>query len=171
MELFFLCMKIFIARIMDVSIGTLRIIYLGKGKSKTAFICGFCEVFIWFLVAKDALNSDSNSWWIVISYSLGYAVGTYIGSYLSEVFVKGNFGVQVITSRQNHRMIDTLRKAGYAVTVMEVQGKEEKHGKYLLLIEINKHSFEQLSRLIKSMDEKAFIIVNETKYIQNGYIK
>ena len=54
---------------------------------------------------------------------------------------------------------------------MEVQGKEEKQGKYLLLIEINKHSFEQLSRLIKSMDEKAFIIVNETKYVQNGYIK
>lgn len=166
-----MCLKIFIARIMDVSIGSLRIIYLGKGKSKIAFLCGFFEVFIWFLVAKDALNSANNSWWIVISYSLGYAVGTYVGSYMSEVFVKGNFGVQVVTSKQNHEMIDTLRKEGYAVTVVEVQGKEEKSGKYLLMIEIKKHRFEQLSKLIKSMDEKAFITVNETKYVQNGYIK
>ena len=95
-------------------------------------------------------------------------VGTYIGSIISEKFISGNLSVQVIT--ENISLIDKLRDNGYAVSVINIKGKNETD-KYMLVIGINNKSFEKLKVKIKSIDKKAFMIVHETKYIQNGYIK
>ena len=80
MSLFFLCIKVFLARIVDVSLGTFRTIITVKGKALYASIIGFFEVLIWFLVVKEALNTNETGILIGISYALGFAAGTYIGS-------------------------------------------------------------------------------------------
>lgn len=170
MGVIFTCCYIFFGRILDVTCGTLRIIFVGKGKSGYSFLLGFLEVFIWFMVAKDVLSGNS-SWWCVFPYSLGYATGTYIGSLISERFVSGNLGVQVITSDTNKMMITELRNNGYAVSAIEVEGMDHANDKYMLFLEINKKNFNHLKSLIKKIDESAFIVVNETKFVQNGYIK
>ncbi len=164
------CLFIFFARIADVSMGSLRIIFLGKEKSKLAFIFGFIEIFIWFLVAKDVLAADS-PWWVILPYSLGYATGTYVGSLISEKYTSGNLGVQIITSDKDTNVVDHLRENGYAVSVIDVKGKERNSSKYMLFIEIDKKRFDHLRELVKMLDPKAFIVVNDTKYVQNGYFK
>lgn len=164
------CIYIFVARIADVSFGSLRIIFLGKGKSKAAFILGFIEVFIWFLVAKDVLSSSS-PWWVIIPYCFGYATGTYVGSLISERFTSGNLGVQIVTSDKDTKVVDVLRENGYAVSVIDVKGKDKDSSKYMLFIEINKKHFDHLKELVKEVDSRAFIVVNDTKYVQNGYFK
>ncbi len=171
MSLFFLCFKIFCVRIIDVSLGTIRTLITVKGRTLLASMVGFVEVFVWFVIVKEALNTTETSLWIAIAYSLGFATGTYIGGYLSEKFIKGNFGVQVVTSNNNHKLVDTLRKEGYAVSVIDIKGQDKANEKYMLFIEIQKNNFEQLKKLIHSIDPKAFIVVNETKYVQNGFIK
>jgi len=163
-----LCLKIFFVRILDVSLGTIRTMITVKGKSLLASIVGFFEIFVWFVIVREALNTDNNSIWIAIFYSLGFMVGTYIGSIISEKFISGNLSVQVIT--ENISLIDKLRDDGYAVSVINIKGKNETD-KYMLVIGINNKSFEKLKVKIKSIDKKAFMIVHETKYIQNGYIK
>lgn len=165
----FLCLKIFFVRIMDVSLGTIRTIMTVKGRSLIASLIGFIEVTIWFLVVKEAINTDSNSLWIVISYAGGYATGTFIGGRLSEKLISGTVGVQAILSSQNDEIIKIIREHGYAVSVMDVKGQNDK--KYMLFIEINKKRLHHLQELIKELDERAFIVVNETKYVMNGYIK
>ena len=75
----FTCLKIFAARIVDVSLGTLRTRYFVKGKTIEPFIIAFVEVLIWFVVAREALNTDGNMFFIAISYAGGYATGTLIG--------------------------------------------------------------------------------------------
>ncbi len=171
MTLFLLCLKIFFVRIIDVSLGTVRTLITVKGRTLLASMVGFIEVFVWFVIVKEALNTTETSLWIAIAYSLGFATGTYIGGYLSDRFIKGNFGVQVVTSNNNHKLIDILRKEGYAVSVIDVKGQDKANEKYMLFIEIKKNNFEHLKNLIHSIDKKAFIVVNETKYVQNGYIK
>ncbi len=171
MELFLLCFKIFIARICDVSIGTIRIILIGKGRSIIAFFIAFIEVCIWFSVARDALSGNVSSPWIMIAYAGGYATGTFLGTIVSNKFVRGNFGVQVVTSDANDEIVEAIRKEGYAVSVVDVKGKDVNTGKYMMFIEIDKKHFDHLNDLIKRLDPKAFIVVNETKYVQNGYIK
>ena len=171
MELLLLCIKVFCVRIFDVSLGTTRTIVMVKGKTVLASIIGFFEVLIWFLVVKEALNTDINSIWIAVAYAGGFATGTFVGGFLSNKFIKGTFGVQVILSKDDNKVVNTLRKEGYAVSVIDVKGQDETNEKYMLFIEIDKRKFEHLKKLIKQLDSKAFIVVNETRMVQNGYFK
>lgn len=168
MEIILLCIKIFLVRIIDVSLGTARTIIMVKGKSLIASLIGLIEVFIWFIIVKEALNTTESGILIAISYSLGFAVGTYIGSILTNKFIEGTLGVEVITKKE--RIINTIRKNGYAVSVLNVNG-QEKTKKYMLIIEIKNKKLAHLKELIQRLDKNAFIMINETKLVHNGYFK
>ncbi|MDD4036522.1 MAG: DUF5698 domain-containing protein [Bacilli bacterium] len=167
--LLMLCIKVFLVRILDVSLGTVRTILVVKGKRLIASLTGFIEVTIWFIVVKEALNTPETSLWIAVAYAGGFATGTYLGGFISEKFIKGNFTVQVITGKKDD-MVKILRDEGYGVSVIDIRGKEDKE-KYILFIQIDKKRFGHLRDTVKKIDSKAFIIVNETKYVQNGYFK
>ena len=171
MSLFILCLKIFFARIVDVSLGTIVTIIVIKGKKLFASIIGFIEILIWFLIVKEALNTLENSIWIAISYSLGFATGTYIGTLLSEIFISGTLGIQIVTSSENKSMIKSLKENGFGVTVLDIHDIYGKQNKYLLFLEIDKKRLGHLKEIISSFDPKAFMTVTESKYVQNGYFK
>ncbi len=167
MPLFLLCTKIFIARLIDVSLGTFRTINTVKGKNFIASLIGLIEISVWFLVVKEALNTDNNSYFIVISYALGFSVGTYIGGIISNIFIKTNYEVQVILNSKNDSLIEVLRSNGYGLTIIDAKGNN--NSKYMLYIQIKNNSLNNLKQIIKRYDKKAIIAVNETKYIENGY--
>ena len=169
MTLILLCLKIFFVRIIDVSLGTIRTIITIKGNSIVASIIGFFEVLVWFLVVKEALNTNQSGIIIAISYSLGFATGTYIGSVLSDIFINGIYGVQVITS--NKELLSYLKDSKYAVSIIDIYGAYEMKRKYMLIIEVSKKKVNNLLRIIKKYDSKAFTVINETKYVMNGYLK
>lgn len=171
MEIILLGIKIFSARILDVSLGTIRMILTVKGKNGAASIMGFCEVLIWFIIVKEALNTTETSLIIPISYALGFASGTYIGSYLSDKFISGTLTVQIITSIKDKQIIKTIKNNGFGVSVIEVNKYLGGQKKYLLLIEIDKKRLTKLKKLVKQLDKKSFITVNETKSVFNGYFK
>ena len=81
-----LCLKIFFTRIIDVSLGTFRTIVLIKGRNILAGIIGFFEVFVWFVIVQEALNT-STSIWVALFYSFGFAAGTIIGAYMTNHFI------------------------------------------------------------------------------------
>lgn len=167
MGITFLCIKIFFARILDVSIGTARTILLVKGRTIIVAIMAFIEVIIWFLIAREALNTDISSIWIPIAYAGGFASGTLLGSYVSQRLIQGFVGVEIISTTISKKDIKKIRDHGFAVTEIKL----EDNNKIMLFIEINKKNLKSLTDLLKSIDSKAFIVVNETKYINNGFIK
>ena len=167
MTLFFMCIKIFVARLIDVSLGTFRTINTVKGKNFIASLIGIVEITVWFLVVKEALNTNNNSYWIVFSYALGFSVGTYIGGKISSMFIKTNYEVQVILTNKNEEVLNILRNSGYGLTILEAQGNN--NSKYMLYIQIKNRSLNRLRNIIRKYDSKAIIAVNETKYIENGY--
>lgn len=171
MDILWLCLKIFLVRIVDVSLGTFRTVTLVKGKTSTASFIGFFEVLIWFLVVKEALNTDVNSIWVAISYAGGFATGTLLGGYISDAFITGTVSVQVITDKISEKMINAIRDAGYAVSIMDLVTKNKKSPKNMLFIEIDKKEVRNLEKIIKQFDKKAFIVVNESKHVINGYFK
>lgn len=167
MALFLMCVKIFFARLIDVSLGTFRTINTVKGRDLAASLIGIVEITVWFLVVKEALNTDNNSIWIVFSYALGFSVGTYIGGKISKIFIKSNLEVQVVLSNKNDKIVEKIREEGYGVTVIEVKGNND--SKYMLYIQIRNNSLEKLKNIVRKFDNKAFIVVNDTKYVENGY--
>ena len=132
MNLFYLCLKIFSARIIDVSMNTIRTVYIVKGKRLISTVIAFFEVLIWFEVARTALNTEINSFLIPISYAGGYATGTYIGTLISTKFIKGHYTVTIISNNIDSTKIKKIKKEGYGVTSIAT----ETNSKYLI-IEIN----------------------------------
>ncbi len=169
--MFLICIQIFFARIIDVSIGTVRTILMVRGKREITAVLAFFEVLIWFFIAKEALDSVSDSIWIPISYAGGFAAGTYIGTFITNKFINGVISIFIITKMDNDKLIDTLRKDGFGVSVLNLKKEKNKDKKDMLFIQINKRSLNYLIKLVKNIDKNAFIVINETKYTVNGVIK
>ncbi len=169
MSILFLCLKIFFVRIIDVTLGTLRTIITVKDKIFFASVIGFFEVLVWFLIAKEALDTASDSFLVGVFYALGFDCGTYIGGKISRRVIKGNLSVQVITSKASEEWLQHLRDSGFAVSVMDIKQKDNEPDKYMFFMEINKSDFDKLHKLIKKFDKNAFIVVNESKVVINGY--
>lgn len=165
--MFFLCLKIFFARILDVSISTFRTMIMVKGEKAITALLAFLEVFIWFYAARTALTTEVKGLFIPISYSLGYATGSYIGLLLSDKFIKGIMAVQIITQKDGKKLIEKIKKNNFGVSEIKLIGDE----KTMLYVQVNSKHLDKLKEIIIKHDEKAFICINETKYVTNGWIK
>ena len=161
-----LCLKIFFTRILDVSLGTFRTIVLIKGKNVLAGIIGFFEVFIWFVIVQEALNTPFTSIWVAVFYSLGFASGTIIGAYMTNYFISTPISIQIITS--NEDMASLLQDSGFGVSFFKVRGRKEE--RYMLFVQTTDKRYKYLMHLVTSLDKKAFVVVDETKYVHNGFI-
>ena len=122
MALFYLCIKIFCGRLVDVSLSTLQTMLLVKGKRNLATIIGFVDVFIWFIVVREALNTDIKSIWIALAYAGGFAAGTYLGSAISKKVIRGKVGVQVISKNTKNKVIEAIKNSGFSATYVECKG-------------------------------------------------
>ncbi len=166
LTVFLICLKIFFARMTDVCLGTFRTVNVVKGNKGMATLIAFIEVFIWYMVAKEALNPSIKSIFVPIAYAGGFATGTYLGMLLSARYIDGHLTVNVISSTINENDILTIKEHGFGVSMLNTHDN-----KTLLILEINKKHLKELRKLIKSIDENSFITVNETKYVHNGFIK
>lgn len=175
MELLFLCLKIFFCRIIDVSLSTVRVIVLVKGKNKLACMIGLCEALIWFLVIREALTFQAESMLgylaIGLAYAGGFATGNFVGGKCADKFVIGNVKVEVVTSGKNGELLEAIKDAGYAMTVIDINTSLFGKKKYMIWSEIKTSQLADFKELVYSLDEKAFISVQETKVVYNGYFK
>ena len=163
------CLKVFLCRICDVTFGSMRTVLVVKEKTLLASLVGFFEVFIWFVIVRDAINFDGPVLPIAIAYALGYAAGTYIGGTLAKRIIGGHVTLHVVTSRRNYDLCTALRDAGYGITVMNVNGSEFSDEKNLILADIDKRQLADFEKLVQDMDPGAFFLVQETKSYLNGY--
>lgn len=166
---FLMCVQIFLCRIADVSLGTIRTVLTVKEKSAPAAVIGFFEVLIWFLVVREALTIDAGLP-AGIAYAGGFAAGTLIGTQISKRFIKGNVVVQIVTEKDDD-MVAAIRKAGFGVSVVNVNGSEYGEEKYMLFCDIDKSRLSELKALAHKFDNDAFIMVQDTKQVFNGFIK
>ena len=161
-----LCLKIFCARIIDVCMGTFRTVCIVKGKPITSAVIAFFEVLIWFMIAREALNTEVTSIFIPISYAGGFATGTCLGLFLSNRIIGGTLSINVISKIINQEHIKTLKKQGFGVSSIDTQDN-----KTMLIIEINRKRLKEINAIIQEMDDEAFITIHESKYVYNGFIK
>ena len=171
MELLFLCLKIFFARIIDVTLATLRTVYSVKGKTLLAGLIGFIEATIWFIVVKEALNTNIESPFIVMSYAGGFATGSILGTFVSKKFVNSLIKVEVITTKATKENIEKIRLEGFGVSVLDILDETKDVDKKMLIITLNSKHLEELKRILRHIDRNAFVVVNESKIVQNGFIK
>jgi uncharacterized protein YebE (UPF0316 family) len=109
---------IFFARIIDVSIGTIRIISIVNSRIKTAFVLGFLEVSIWLVVISTVLSKMEGKPIIGVFYALGYASGNVVGIILEKQISFGNTLLRIISFDSANEIMQNLRSK--ALTMKEV---------------------------------------------------
>ncbi len=159
-----ICIKIFLARIVDVSLGTIRTVMTIKRKTLIASCIAFVEVFIWFVIAKEALNIELDTLLIPLSYSLGYASGTFIGGFISNNIVNDEVFLQIVCHESF--LLEKLRKLGYKVSIIDLKKEYDNDDKELLLIQTKRRNLSELIKYIKNNTNHSFMIVNEVRKIQ-----
>ena len=155
---------IFAVRVLDVSIGSVRVIFLARGR-RVAAILGFFEVLIWLVVITEIMQNLSNPV-TFIAYAAGFATGTYVGILLEDRLALGNLLVRVITRRDATVLVDHLRSAGYGVTSVNAQGA---HGRVQLLYTvIRRKNLSDVVNTVTRLNPKAFISVEEVQSATRG---
>ena len=122
MSLWLACILIFSARVLDVTLGTLRTLSIVNGMMKTAFFLGFVEISIWLAVVYSVLNDIKESPVLGIFYALGFATGSAVGIMIEKRISFGNVVLRVIVPLSEKHLAHKIREAGYAITTFEGLG-------------------------------------------------
>jgi len=159
---------IFVAKMTEVSIGTLRHILINKGYRKQGAFLSFFEIILWVFVASRVIIGISEAPIKGLMYSLGYAVGVYIGSRIESRIALGRVLIQVIAEEDiGISMMNILRENGYGVTSINAEGKKSK--KIMLIIYANRLKKEKIIELIHQIDKKALIVISNVDALKGGY--
>jgi uncharacterized protein YebE (UPF0316 family) len=156
---------IFLARICDVSLGTLRIVFVSRGKKNIAPVLGFFEIFIWIVVISQILkNVDSIVGYL--AYAGGYAAGNYIGMRIEERIALGTQLIIVFSARDILPLQQRLNAAGFGTTVVEGDGSSGKVK--ILYTVIGRKTFEQARKILVEFDPLIFYVIEDVRLVKSG---
>jgi uncharacterized protein YebE (UPF0316 family) len=159
---------IFLARILDQSIGTMRLIFLSKGMRYIAPFLGFFEVIIWLLAVGQIMQHLDN-WLCYVAYGAGFAMGNFIGITLEEKLSIGTSIIRVILTGQSPELIATLKSHNFGLTILDAEGSK---GKVKILFSIIRRKEIQL--FLKTLHEyhpTAFYTIEDVKAAKEGVFK
>ncbi len=166
-SLLLLPLLIFLARIIDVSIGTLRIIFVSKGFKGLAALLGFFESLIWVLAISQVFQNLSN-WVTYVAFAGGFAVGNYVGILLEERLAMGNQILRVITRKDAEALDGYLREAGYAVTSVDAEGIEG--AVKILFMVCKRRDLAKVLGIVTCYNPNAFYTVEDVRFVRETYL-
>src|ERR1035437_1979842 len=112
---------IFFSRVCDVSLGTLRHVFISKGFRKIVPLLGFFEVLIWIIVVAQVMK-HLNNWACYLGWAGGFAAGTYIGLMIEERLALGIQIIRIITNQDCDHLVIELKEKKHGVTIIDAKG-------------------------------------------------
>lgn len=156
---------IFLARICDVSIGTLRIIFVSKGKRNIAPILGFFEVLIW-ITAISKIMQNLDNYVNYIAYAAGFATGNFVGMIIEEKLAMGILMIRVFAHERGPELVQTLNVNGYGATVVEAHGARERVD--LIYTIVQRNELAKVLGVVQEFNSKLFYTVEDVKSVNEG---
>lgn len=156
---------IFLARICDQSIGTLRLIFVSKGYKYIAPILGFFEVIIWVMAISQIMQHLDNVY-CYIAYGAGFATGNYVGMYLEEKISLGTVIMRIIPKKDTSELVSYLRTNNYGLTIVDAEGAT---GPVKIIFSIIKRKdVPHVVSIINQFNPNAFYTIEEVKAVNKG---
>lgn len=153
---------IFFARIGDVSISTIRIIFVMSGKRNVAPFLGFFEALIWLLAIGQIISNIDNVL-SYIAYASGFAVGTYVGMYMEEKLAIGRVVLRLITKEPVHEFLTFLRDNNYRYSILDAEGKKGKVN--IVFLVLKREKLNELTSAINTYHPNAFYTIEGVKKV------
>jgi uncharacterized protein YebE (UPF0316 family) len=159
---------IFFARILDQSIGTVRLIFISKGMKYVAPLLGFFEVIIWLLAVGQIMQHLDN-WLSYIAYGAGFAMGNFIGITIEERLSLGTVIIRVILSKESPELIQSLKSQNFGLTLVDGEGAK---GKVKLIFSIiRRKEIQGFVATVNEYNPNAFYTVEDVKASNEGVFR
>ena len=160
-----IALLIFVLRLIDVSMGTMRILMAVRGRRLLAGVIGFFEVTI-FLVAISQVVTNIQNWWNVLGYAGGFAVGTIVGMTIEQKLAIGLAEVDIVSLGRGTEIAEALREQGFGAT--EFLGAGKSNLVDMVRTVVRRREVPGVMAVATSVDDEAFITVTETQRAQRG---
>lgn len=157
---------IFCAKVIDVSLATLGLIFTARGQKKLSMLISFLEISIYLLAISVILENITEPQYF-LAYALGYAVGTYTGMWLEERLAIGFFNIRLITHKNPERWLAKLRQQGFKPTCYRANA--EKKRVHVIQLIIRRRELESIRQLIQRFDRNAFYAIEDIR--EAGHLK
>ncbi len=157
---------IFFLRVCDMSLDTLRVLFVMRGVKKIAWVLGFIQSVIYILAIGRVLTSLSNPL-NIIGYAAGFATGNVVGMILEERIAIGHILVNIISPHRGSAIVSHLRQNGYAVTELSGRGKDGMVS--MINCSVLRKQVETVHGLVNEIDPEAFITAEDVRPIRHGF--
>ena len=159
---------ILFAKIIEVSLRTIRTVLLIKGERNIAAVIGFFEILLWINIVTNVISDLSDDPLKAIVYALGFSLGIYIGSLLEEKIGIGLLEIEVnVKASDSETLVDELRKEGFAVTEIKAEG--QKAIRVILSLVVQRTKVNDVVYKITNIEKTAVITTSNIKPISGGY--
>lgn len=159
---------IFSLRVLGVALSTIRVLLMTRGMKYTSAFLGFFEVLV-YAVAIGTVVQDLSNIPYLLSYCLGFSVGTLLGMWLEERMAIGFATIRVISPGKGKQVAAALREAGYGVTEGRARGRDGSVGTVKTVV--RRRDVEAASAIIYHVAPEAFVTVEETRRVEHGYLR
>ena len=157
---------IFLARVADVSLGTMRLVYLSKGYKRITSTVAFFEVLIWIIAIGQIIQNLSNPI-CYIAYAAGFAAGNFIGMHLTEKMSLGIVLIRILSRTNTEPMIKTLKENEFGLTTVDANGA---YGPIKVIFTIVQRSRAKTAiKIIKDHNPNAFYTIDEVDVTERGF--
>jgi len=153
------CLVIIVARIADVSFGTMRTVFIVQGRKGIAFVLAFMEVTIWVVVVSKVIQNLGQPEYVV-SFALGFSLGTYLGITMENWLAVGDQVLRIFT-RRGQLVARKLRASGYRVT--EFEGKGQGGPVSMLFIKTTRRKTSRVVKLVEHFDPRCFYVIDDVR--------
>ena len=157
---------IFLMRVTDMSLDTLRVLFVFRGRKPLAWIMGFFQSALW-VVAITSVLSNLDNLWNVIGYAGGFATGNVVGMMIEERLAIGHGHLRIISSRRGKAIAEAIRDAGYAVTELPGHGKDGTVS--VISCSVKRRDIDNVQHEVYTIDPEAFITVEDIRPLHRGY--
>ena len=158
---------IFFARIVDVSLGTLRTISIIHGRTWMSFWLGFFEISVWLTVISAVIHKIAEIPLLGFFYAIGFATGNMVGIRIEKWLAFGHIILRVISREHYKEMIEAIRNAGYGVTTFQGEGKS---GPVVeLYIVCRRRNLKKVINVVHAIEPKAFYITEQVGTVRKIY--
>jgi uncharacterized protein YebE (UPF0316 family) len=164
-DYFVLPALIFLARITDVTIGTIRVILITRGARRLAPVLGFFEVLIWIVVVSQVMRNATNPA-CYVGYAAGFAAGNFLGMFLEEKLAIGTLIIRVIIPQEADDLIGELNRAGFGATSIKASGATGHV--HVVFSVIQRSDLKSVIEMIQRFSPKAFYSVEDVRFVREG---
>lgn len=159
-------LAIFALRVTDMSLDTLRVLFVVRGRRAAAWVLGFCQSALW-IVAITTVLANLDNLWNVVAYAGGFATGIVVGMMIEERLAIGFGNIRVISPSRGSAVAEAIRRAGYAATELSGRGKDGTVS--VINSSVRRRDISRLRKEVDHVDPEAFVTVEEVRPLHRGF--